>query len=52
MSEKSMLEAVKNCLGQRPKVQIAFSLASNNFIYLLLTPHPVGSPPIGGAGRT
>ena len=35
MSESSMLEAVKNCLIRRPKVRIAFGLASNNFIYLL-----------------
>ena len=35
MSESSMLEAVKNCLIRRPKVHIAFGLASNNFIYLL-----------------
>ena len=35
MSEKSMLEAVKNCLIRRPKVGIAFGLASNNFIYVL-----------------
>ena len=35
MSENSMLEAVKNCLIQRPNVHIAFGLASNNFIYLL-----------------
>ena len=35
MSEKSMLEAVKNCLIRRPKVGIALGLASNNFIYVL-----------------
>ena len=35
MSDKSMLEAVKNCLIRRPKVRMAFGLASNNFIYLL-----------------
>ena len=35
MSEKLMLEAVKNCLIRRPKVRIALDLASNNFIYLL-----------------
>ena len=35
MAESSMLEAVKNCLIRRPKVRIAFGLASNNFIYLL-----------------
>ena len=35
MSEKSMLEAVKNCFMQKPKVRMAFGLASNNFIYLL-----------------
>ena len=35
MTEKSMLEAVKNCLIQRPKVRIARGLASNNSIYLL-----------------
>ena len=35
MLEKSMLEAVKNCLIRRPKERIALGLASNNFIYLL-----------------
>ena len=35
MSEKSMLEAVENCLIRRPKVGIALGLASNNFIYVL-----------------
>ena len=35
MSESLMLEAVKNCLIRRPKVHIAFGIASNNFIYLL-----------------
>ena len=35
MSEKSMLEAVKNCLIRRPKVGIGLGLASNNFIYVL-----------------
>ena len=35
MSEKSMLEAVKNCLIRKPKVGIALGLASNNFIYVL-----------------
>ena len=35
MSEKSMLEAVKNCLMRRPNVRMAFGRASNNFIYLL-----------------
>ena len=35
MCVKSMLEAVKNCLMRRPKVRMAFSLASKNFIYLL-----------------
>ena len=35
MSEKSMLEAVKNCLIRRPKVGIALGFASNNFIYVL-----------------
>ena len=35
MSDSSMLEAVKDCLIRRPKVRIAFGLASNNFIYLL-----------------
>ena len=35
MSESSMLEVVKNCLIRRPKVRIAFGLASNNFMYLL-----------------
>ena len=35
MSESSMLEAVKNSSMRRPNVQMAFSLASNNFIYLL-----------------
>ena len=34
ISEKLMLEAVKNCLIRRPKVRITFGLASNN-IYLL-----------------
>ena len=37
MSEKSMLEAVKNCLIRRPKVRMIFGLASNNVIYLLST---------------
>ena len=35
MSEKSILEAVKNCLIQRPKVRIALGLASNNCPYVL-----------------
>ena len=35
MSEKSMMEALKNCLMRRPKVRMAFGLASNDFIYLL-----------------
>ena len=35
MSEKSMMEAVKNCLMRRPKVGIVLGLASNNFIYVL-----------------
>ena len=35
MSEKSMSEAVKNCVMRRPKVWMTFDLASNNFIYLL-----------------
>ena len=35
MSEKSMLEAIKNCLMLRAKVQIAIGLAPKNFIYLL-----------------
>ena len=35
MSEKSMLEGVKNCLMRNPKVRMTFGLASNNFIYLL-----------------
>ena len=35
MSEIYMLKAVKNCLMRRPKVQMEFGLASNNFIYLL-----------------
>ena len=35
ISEKSKLEAIKNCLIRRPKVRIALGLASNNFIYLL-----------------
>ena len=34
MSEKSMLEAVKNCLIRRPKVRIALGLESN-LIYVL-----------------
>ena len=33
--KKPMLEAIKNCLMRRPKVRIAFGLASNNFIYFL-----------------
>ena len=36
MSEKSMLEAVENCLIRRPKVRIALGLASNNFIYVCI----------------
>ena len=36
MSEKSMLEADKNCLIRRPNVHVTFGLASNNFVYLLL----------------
>ena len=32
MSESSMLEAVKNCLIRRPKVRIAFGLASDDQI--------------------
>ena len=35
MSEKSMFEAVKNCLIRRPKVRNALGLASNTFIYAL-----------------
>ena len=35
MSEKSILEEVKNYLMQMPKVWMAFGLASNNLIYLL-----------------
>ena len=35
MAEKSMLQAVKNCLIRRPKVLMAFGLASNNFNDLL-----------------
>ena len=35
MSENVMLEAVKNCFIRRPKVCIAFGLASNNFINVL-----------------
>ena len=35
MFEKSMLEAVRNYLIRRPKVRMAFGLASNIFIYLL-----------------
>ena len=35
LPEKSMLEAVKNCLIWRSKVGMAFSLASDNLVYLL-----------------
>ena len=35
LSEKPLLEAIKNYLMRRPSVRMAFGLASNNFIYLL-----------------
>ena len=35
MSEKSILEAVKNGLIRRPKVLIALGLTSDNLIYVL-----------------
>ena len=48
MSESSMLEAVKNCLIRRPKVRIAFGLASLNKLNDNLLSHAFhgGSEPL------